>query len=99
MEPVADTGPPPGNHQDTARVVAVLGRGVVPADTPILRADDLGVLRGDGVFETLHIRNGRPFLLDVHLTRMADSAAKLDLPLPARDALASLCDTIIDRTG
>src|SRR5690606_2953038 len=35
------------------RVVAVLGRGVVPADTPILRADDLGVLRGDGVFETL----------------------------------------------
>lgn len=71
-------------------MVAVLGRGVVPADTPILRADDLGVLRGDGVFETLHVRNGAPFLLDTHLTRMADSAAKLDLPLPARDALADL---------
>jgi 4-amino-4-deoxychorismate lyase len=90
MEPVADTGPLPGNHQDTARVVAVLGRGVVPADTPILRADDLGVLRGDGVFETLHVRGGTPFLLDAHLTRMADSAAKLDLPLPNRNALADL---------
>lgn len=71
-------------------MVAVLGRGVVPADTPILRADDLGVLRGDGVFETLHVRNGTPFLLDVHLDRMADSAAKLGLPLPARDALTEL---------
>src|SRR4029453_15752402 len=29
------------------RVVALLGVGVVPAETPILRADDLGALRGD----------------------------------------------------
>ena len=46
------------------RVVAVLGRGVVPAETPILRADDLGALRGDGIFETMHLRAGRPWLLD-----------------------------------
>ncbi len=72
------------------RVVALLGRGVVPADTPILRADDLGVLRGDGVFETLHVRAGRPWLLDEHLARMATSAARLDLALPDRDALADL---------
>jgi 4-amino-4-deoxychorismate lyase len=38
------------------RVVAVLGRGLVAADTPILRADDLGALRGDGIFETMHVR-------------------------------------------
>jgi 4-amino-4-deoxychorismate lyase len=72
------------------RLVAVLGRGVVPADTPILRADDLGVLRGDGVFETMHVRAGRPWLLDEHLARMARSAARLDLPLPPAADLAGL---------
>ena len=61
--------PPPKLPPDVQnqRVVAVLGRGVVPADTPILRADDLGALRGDGIFETMHVRGGRPWLLDEHL--------------------------------
>ncbi|HET8660888.1 MAG TPA: aminotransferase class IV [Micromonosporaceae bacterium] len=72
------------------RVVAVLGTGVVPAETPILRGHDLGVLRGDGVFETLHVRDGVPWLLDEHLARMARSAARLELALPAREALAGL---------
>lgn len=72
------------------RVVAVLGRGVVPADMPILRADDLGVLRGDGVFETVHVRDGRPWLLDEHLARMARSAARVDLALPPAAELADL---------
>ena len=72
------------------RVVAVLGRGVVPADVPILRADDLGVLRGDGIFETMHVRGGQPWLLDEHLARMARSAARLDLALPPAAELAEL---------
>jgi len=72
------------------RVVAVLGRGVVPAETPILRADDLGALRGDGVFETVHVRPGGPWLIEEHLARMARSAARLDLALPDREDLAAL---------
>jgi 4-amino-4-deoxychorismate lyase len=72
--------------------VALLGAGVVPAETPILRADDLGVLRGDGVFETMHVRGGQPWLLDEHLDRMARSAARLDLALPPRDALVALVE-------
>lgn len=75
------------------RHVAVLGRGRVPADAPILRADDLGVLRGDGVFETMHVRQGAPWLLDEHLSRMARSAARLELDLPDRGALADLAAT------
>lgn len=66
------------------------GKGVVPADTPILTADDLGVLRGDGIFETMHVRGGRPWLLDEHLARMARSAARLELPLPPAAELADL---------
>jgi 4-amino-4-deoxychorismate lyase len=73
-----------------ARVLAVLGVGVVPIDTPLLRADDLGVLRGDGVFETVHVQRGRPFQLDPHLDRMARSAALLGIDLPAREALVEL---------
>ena len=70
--------------------MAVLGRGVVPADTPVLRADDVGVLRGDGIFESVHIRAGRPWLFDPHLARMARSAARLGLALPPREALVEL---------
>ncbi|WP_239086893.1 aminotransferase class IV [Catellatospora methionotrophica] len=76
-------------------VLVVQGLGVVPADTPVLRADDLGVLRGDGVFETMHVRpDGRggvqPWLLDEHLARMARSAARMELALPAEAALREL---------
>jgi 4-amino-4-deoxychorismate lyase len=72
------------------RVVALLGVGVVPADTPILRADDLGALRGDGIFETMHVREGTAWLLDQHLDRMARSASRMDLALPAREDLEQL---------
>jgi 4-amino-4-deoxychorismate lyase len=76
-------------------VLVVQGRGVVPADTPVLRADDLGVLRGDGVFETMHVRSdGRggtaPWLIDEHLARMARSAARMELALPGDAALREL---------
>lgn len=63
---------------------------MVPATTPVLRADDLGVLRGDGVFETMHVRNGAPWLLHQHLSRLDASARLLHLPLPDRDALVGL---------
>lgn len=72
------------------RVLAVLGAGVVPADTPVLRADDLGLIRGDGIFEVAHVRDGRAWLLDEHLARLAHSAARMDLTLPAPSALRDL---------
>jgi 4-amino-4-deoxychorismate lyase len=55
----------------------------VGTETPLLRADDLGVLRGEAVFETLRVAAGRPALLEAHLTRLAASAGRLDLELPA----------------
>lgn len=77
----------------TTVAVAVLGRGLVEPGTPILRADDLGVLRGDGVFESLHVRQGKPWLIDEHLARMARSAARLELNLPDEGALRELAYT------
>ncbi|GAB3952071.1 hypothetical protein GCM10027614_55160 [Micromonospora vulcania] len=74
--------------------LAVLGRGPIPAGEPVLRADDLGVLRGDGLFETMHLREGRPWLRDQHLARLASAAAAVELDLPPTDTLVELLDTV-----
>ncbi|SIN23446.1 aminotransferase class IV [Micromonospora cremea] len=79
---------------DTTARIAMLGRGPVPAGEPVLRGDDLGVLRGDGLFETMHLRQGRPWLRDEHLTRLAVAAAAVDLPLPPTAVLIELLDTV-----
>ncbi len=68
----------------TRPVLALLGdppRLVDPA-TPVLRADDLGVARGEAVFETLRIAGGRPAFLPLHLDRLDRSAARLAIDLP-----------------
>jgi 4-amino-4-deoxychorismate lyase len=83
-------------RHDERFVVAILGKGVVPADTPFLRADDLGVLRGDGIFETMHLRGGKPWLCAEHLARMERSAALLELALPPRPALEELAAQAYD---
>jgi 4-amino-4-deoxychorismate lyase len=94
--PLDRDAPSLGTASGPHRVVAVLGRGQVPADTPILRADDLGALRGDGIFEATHVRGGRPWLIDEHLARMARSAARMDLDLPPAGALAELAEQAVD---
>jgi 4-amino-4-deoxychorismate lyase len=52
-------------------------------EAPVLRADDLGVARGESVFETLRIAAGRPAFLDLHLARLQRSAERLAIPLPS----------------
>lgn len=67
----------------TRPVVALLDGTVADPDRPIVHADDHGVLRGDGIFETTLVVDGRPRDLDEHLARFAVSAGMLHLPLPA----------------
>jgi 4-amino-4-deoxychorismate lyase len=50
--------------------------------TPLLFADDLAAVRGDGIFETLLVRDGLPCLLEAHLARLTQSARMTDLPAP-----------------
>ncbi|HBX80336.1 MAG TPA: aminodeoxychorismate lyase [Propionibacteriaceae bacterium] len=75
-------------------LVAVLGRGVVDPDAPILSADDLGATRGDGIFEVTRVVTtegvSRVDHLDRHLARFRTSAARLALPAPDADAWQSL---------
>src|SRR4051794_4796550 len=54
---------------------------LVASDTPVIRADDHGLVVGDGVFETCEVRDGVPFALTRHLRRLRDSAAGLGLEI------------------
>ena len=67
------------------RVLVTLDGEVRDADVPLLHADDIGVLRGDGVFETLLVRGGRARTVEQHLSRLVSSAAAAGLPAPERD--------------
>ncbi len=54
----------------------------MPADTAKVSVFDRGFLYGDSVFEALRTYGGRPFALDRHLSRLAESAARVFIELP-----------------
>lgn len=68
------------------RFVVSLDGSVRDPDTPLLHADDLGAVRGDGCFETMLVRQGRPLKARAHLNRLRRSAAMLELPEPVDEA-------------
>jgi 4-amino-4-deoxychorismate lyase len=55
---------------------------IVDAAEPHVNVLDLGVSRGDGIFETISVGNGKAQALEHHLQRFARSAAILELPAP-----------------
>lgn len=76
----------------TQRIVAIDGRigneselGVSPFDH--------GLLTGDGIFETVRVYRGAPFALRRHLDRLARSAQRMDLAVPAD--LRAVCAEVI----
>lgn len=80
-----------GKPRNADRRVVVLVAGgpdgqrprVHPADEPLLLADDLAAVRGDGCFETLLVVGGRVAKPERHLARLARSATALGLTGPS----------------
>jgi 4-amino-4-deoxychorismate lyase len=75
---------------EVRHLVAVLGRGVVDPDEPVVTADDLGLTRGDGCFDSARVvtdaaGHARVVDLDDHLDRLAASAATMDVPDSTRE--------------
>ncbi|QKV77423.1 aminodeoxychorismate lyase [Amycolatopsis sp. Hca4] len=70
-----------------------------PADPDVaqIKVDDLGLMRGDGVFETILVVDGRPRELGPHLERLARSAAMLDLPEPDLAAWERVVSLVLER--
>jgi len=69
------------------------------AQLPFLHVDDLGVLRGDGVFETVLIRNGEACTIELHLERLRRNADALALPEPDRVEWRSAVDEAVQKWG
>ncbi|MDQ4038335.1 MAG: aminodeoxychorismate lyase [Actinomycetota bacterium] len=63
---------------------------------PQVSAFDLGLIRGDGIFESLLVRHGAVRGLSAHLSRLERSADLLGLPAPDRSAWASLAAACAD---
>jgi 4-amino-4-deoxychorismate lyase len=63
-------------------VIVTLDGELHPPDTPFLFADDVAAVRGDGVFETLLVRDSGACLVEAHLERLSHSAKLMDLPEP-----------------
>jgi len=54
----------------------------IDPDAPALSVGDLSANRGDGVFESIGVFDGRPKQVEAHLERLANSARLLELPEP-----------------
>lgn len=78
------------------RVLAMLDGTLADPDQPQLTVDDLGLLRGDGVFETILVVDGQPRELGPHLDRLARSADMLELPAPDRAAWDNCVKAVLD---
>ncbi len=79
---------------------ALVGSTFVRDNEAVVSVHDRGFRYGDGVFDTLRVYQGHPFLLDRHLARLLDGATALGItPLPAIAALARLIRELIDRNG
>ncbi|WP_404463219.1 aminodeoxychorismate lyase [Vreelandella aquamarina] len=55
--------------------------------TPQVPFDDRGLAYGDGLFETVLLRDGQPVLWDYHYARLAQGCQRLNIPLPSAKQL------------
>lgn len=53
----------------------------VSLNEPVIPIEDRGHQFGDGIYEVIRVYNGKPFMLDEHLTRLMNSAQAIRLPL------------------
>lgn len=77
---------------------ALVGGTIVPDSEAVVSVHDRGFRYGDGVFDTLRVYEGRPFLLERHVARLLNGARALGItPLPDPPTLARLIRELIDR--
>jgi aminodeoxychorismate lyase len=72
----------------------------VPAEQAVVSIFDRSFLYGDGLFETIRLYGGRPFLWDEHLARLDAGARLLGIDPPFNRAeLAAALRELIQRNG
>ncbi|MDO5628366.1 MAG: aminotransferase class IV [Mobilicoccus sp.] len=80
------------------QIAAVHGRGLVPADSPVVGMDDLGLTRGHGCFDATRVTWGEDGpvvdMLEAHVARLERSAAALGIEGPLAPAWHELVDGV-----
>lgn len=77
------------------RMLAGLDGELLDPTVPIVLADDLGVVRGDGVFDAMLATGGVAIDREDHLDRLERSAAMLSLPAPDRAGYGRAIDALL----
>jgi aminodeoxychorismate lyase len=76
--------------------VVFLNGELVPEDRAVVSVFDRCFLYGDGLFETLRVRNRIPFLWAEHFERLEQGAEFLGIPLPfSSEALREFADQLL----
>jgi 4-amino-4-deoxychorismate lyase len=65
----------------------------------VIPVSDRGLQYGDGLFETVAIRDRSPRLWDYHLERLQTGGERLGLPVPSRQAIENELENAIDTTS
>src|SRR5262245_53888602 len=71
------------------------------SDAPVAGADDRGLAYGDGVFETVKVRQGLPVFLDRHVQRLRAGLGQLKIAQPKiwGDDLPLWCQQVIQKNS
>jgi len=70
---------------------------VVAPDEPVVTAFDQGLMRGDGIFESVDVVAGSTPWLAAHLARLARSATELELADPGEPVWRVLVDALLEK--
>lgn len=72
---------------------------LMPATEVGISPFDHGILVGDGVFETLIARRGRPFAAHRHYLRLVKSCQTMGIQVPAEPEISSGMQAVLDSAG
>ena len=61
--------------------IAWLNGKFLPLEEATVSIEDRGFQFGDGIYEVIRVYGGKPFRLDEHLSRLAQSAQAISIPL------------------
>jgi branched-chain amino acid aminotransferase len=74
--------------------------GLVPIGEATLDPRDRGFTLGDGLFETIRVRGGRPLLVEVHLARLQAGAGQIGLArVPDNEMLSGAIRVTLEANG